>query len=64
MREGTAFVWRNPRCPVRMRVAGGVIFEGRADKLLGYLTRGVVNFGKNARHFPAVAVNHLTGYVL
>lgn len=35
LRGGTAFVWRNPRCPVRMRVAGGVIFEGRADKPLG-----------------------------
>ena len=50
MRGGTAFVWRNPRCPVRMRVAGGVIFERRANKPLGVvginLTRGVVNFGK------------------
>ena len=35
LRGGTAFVWRNARCPVRMRVAGGVIFEGRADKPLG-----------------------------
>lgn len=50
LRGGTAFVWRNPRCPVRVRVAGGVIFEGRADKPFGAvgvnLTRGVINFGK------------------
>ena len=53
LRGGTAFVWRNPRCPVRMRVAGGVIFEGRADKPLGvvgdkpYPERG--KFRRNAR---------------
>lgn len=50
LRGGAAFVWRNARCPARVRVVGGVIFEGRADKPLGAvgvnLTRGVVNFGK------------------
>lgn len=52
LRGGTAFVWRNPRCPVRMR-ATGEIFEGRADKPLGvegdkpYPGRG--KFRQNAR---------------
>ena len=39
----------------RVRVVGGVIFEGRADKPLGAvgvnLTRGVINFGKTRGAF-------------
>ncbi len=40
LRGGTAFVWRNPRCPVRMRVAGE-IFEVRLAR--------EKSVGKNAR---------------
>ncbi|MDE3277284.1 MAG: hypothetical protein PUK73_02750 [Spirochaetota bacterium] len=61
-------MWRNPRCPVRMRVAGGVIFEGRADKPLGVVVDkpypGHGKFRQNARRFPAVAVNHSTGHIV
>lgn len=59
MRGGAAFVWRNPRCPVRMRVAGGVIFEGRADKPLGVVGDkpypGRDKFRQNARRRGAGA---------